>query len=334
MARSFVSSAGLLALSQLSLPLLTPLAAEEVSPKDTPRNLEWKMPRGMEDAFESPPDPKDAYGNPVRQGADEKTGWPLEIRHKATGMHLVFIPAGEFMMGSPENEKDRLSDEGPVHKVKIPKPFYLGKYEVTQAEWRKVTGNEPWEEGDDPIPTPSHAVSCVSWNDCQELIKKLNVGVASKALQRLGGAQRGAEAPHYELKFALPTEAQWEYACRAGTTTRFYYGDDADYSKLGDYAWAASAGVSAVGQKKPNVRGLYDMHGNVCEWCEDAYKESYEGASTDGSIAANDANDATRVLRGGSWLGYPRFCRAASRYCFTRTFVWYYCGVRLCVRDF
>jgi formylglycine-generating enzyme required for sulfatase activity len=253
-------------------------------------------------------------------------------------MHLVLIPAGEFMMGSPENEEGRYKDEGPVHKVKIPKPFYLGKYEVTQAEWKKLMANEPWAGKDFAKVSPSNAVSYVSCGNCQEFIKKLNEQVGSKALQRLAGGERGDKSPHYESKSALPTEAHWEYACRAGTTTRFSYGDDADYSILGDYAWydgnAFSKGeryAHAVGQKKPNAWGLYEMHGNVWEWCQDAYKDSYEGAPEDATIAANDA---VRVLRGGSWNNNPRYCRSAVRNRTNRTTDWSDGGVRLCVRDF
>jgi formylglycine-generating enzyme required for sulfatase activity len=247
-------------------------------------------------------------------------------------MHFVFILAGEFMMGSPDKEKDRSATEGPVHKVTISKPFYMGKYEVTQAEWTKAMGNNPSKFKGDNNP-----VEWISWNDCQEFLKKLNEGVGSKALERLGGPQRGAEAPHHELEFALPTEAQWEYACRARATTRFSYGDDPNYSELGDYAWFdgnSGEEAHAVGQKKPSPWGLYDMHGNLWEWCEDQYRVNYEGAPTDGSAAANDANDGSRVMRGGTWCGGPMACRSACRDCRPPAFRGSAVGLRCVLRDF
>jgi formylglycine-generating enzyme required for sulfatase activity len=220
-------------------------------------------------------------------------------------MHFVFIPAGEFSMGSPNDEKDRHDNEGPVHKVEISKPFYMGKYEVTQAEWKKVTGNSPSHFKGDNNP-----VEQVSWDDCQDFLKKLNEGVGSKALQRLGGDERGAETPHYEL--ALPTEVQWEYTCRAGTQTRFSFGDREE--DLGEYAWyrGNSDGKTPhpVGGKKPNAWGLYDMHGNVWEWCSDWYASYASGSVTD-PVGATSGE--FRVARGGSWSYAARHSRAAFR---------------------
>ncbi|MBC7324568.1 MAG: formylglycine-generating enzyme family protein, partial [Moorella sp. (in: Bacteria)] len=125
---------------------------------------------------------------------------------------MVLIPAGTFMMGSPNNEQDRSSNEGPQHQVTLTKPFYLGKYEVTQAQWKAVMGSNPSYFRGNNLP-----VEQVSWNDCQTFIQRLN---------QLG-----------QGTFRLPTEAEWEYACRAGTTTRFYWGDDPNYSQIGQYAW-------------------------------------------------------------------------------------------------
>jgi len=208
-------------------------------------------------------------------------------------MEFVKIPAGEFMMGSPGGlfkvEKGRYSDEGPVHRVTIPQPFWMGKYEVTQAQWQAVMGNNPsYFEGD------HNSVEQVSWNDCQEFLKKVNARIANANLR-------------------LPSEAEWEYACRAGSTTRFCFGDSD--SQLGDYAWYTSNSgkqTHPVGQKRPNAWGLYDMHGNVWEWCEDWYHDSYNGAPSDGSAWVSPAG-TFRVLRGGSWLDVDYYCRSASR---------------------
>jgi eukaryotic-like serine/threonine-protein kinase len=189
-------------------------------------------------------------------------------------MKLALIPAGKFMMGSPETENGRVDSEGPHREVTISKRFYMGVYEVTQDQYEAVIGNNPSRFKDVENP-----VERVSWNDAVEFCKKLSAKTGKKV--------------------RLPTEAQWEYACRAGTNTRFGFGDkDAD---LGNYAWySANSGdkTHPVGQKKPNAWGLYDMHGNAWEWCSD-----WTGA----------ASDTYRVLRGGSWLNLPRFCRSAVR---------------------
>jgi formylglycine-generating enzyme required for sulfatase activity len=205
-------------------------------------------------------------------------------------MEFVLIPAGEFEMGSPPDEVDWWNDERPVHHVNIGKAFYMCKYEVTQKQWREVIGDNPCGfEGDD-LP-----VEQVSWDDVQEFIKKLN-------------EKEGT------YKYRLPSEAEWEYACRAGTTTRYSFGDDE--SKLGDYAWYddnSDGKTHPVGQKKPNPWGLYDMHGNVWEWVEDSRYSSYKGAPVDGS-AWESGDGANRVFRGGSWNYAAGSCRSAYRY--------------------
>jgi formylglycine-generating enzyme required for sulfatase activity len=212
-----------------------------------------------------------------------KTGWAKEIVHEATGIELVFIPAGEFDMGSPREEKNRRDDEDPLHRVKITKAFYLGKYEVTQEEWKKITGNNPSIfRGSDQLPVDS-----ISWDDCQEFCRKVGDGLRP------------------------PTEAEWEYACRAGTQTRFSFGDID--TALGDYAWYTGNSGSRthpVGQKKSNPWGLYDMHGNVWEWCADWYGDYPGGAITD---PAGPASSPHRVLRGGSCNNAPGENRAAAR---------------------
>ena len=179
----------------------------------------------------------------------QRLGQPVEITN-SIGMKLKLIPAGEFMMGSQE--------VGPQHKVRITKPFYLGVYEVTQAEYEEVMGKNPsWFSkgggGAEEVPgedTSGYPVEQVSWEDAVEFCKKLS-------------AKEGKT-------YRLPTEAEWEYACRAGTTTRFSFGNDGE--SLAGYAWYSDNSdvkTHSVGEKKPNAWRLHDMHGNVWEWCAD-----------------------------------------------------------------
>jgi len=216
--------------------------------------------------------------------AGDEQSFPLG--NSGESIAMVWIPSGEYEMGSPNDEDDRDNDESPVHRVNINYGFWMGKYEVTQAQWEAVTGNNPSRYDGDNRP-----VEQVSWNDIHE-----------DFLSQI------------DDDFRLPSESEWEYACRAGTETRFYWGDDPGYNNIGDYAVYASnepGGTAVVGTKRPNAWGLYDMHGNVWEWCEDYYHDSYNGAPADGS-AWND-NGSSRVLRGGSWYSNPRYCRSANR---------------------
>jgi formylglycine-generating enzyme required for sulfatase activity len=206
-------------------------------------------------------------------------------------LEMVLIPAGEFLMGSPDSDNNAGSDEKPQHRIRITKPFYLGKYPVTQKQWEAVMGNTPSNfEG------TRNPVERVSWEDCQVFLGKLNVK---------SGVGEG--------RFQLPTEAQWEYACRAGSTTRYCFGDDEP--GLGEYAWhAANSGYKThpVGEKKPNAWGLYDMHGNVFEWCHDWFDGSYYANSTADDPTAPFVGSG-RVLRGGSWFAPAKACRSAYR---------------------
>ncbi|MDD4497023.1 MAG: formylglycine-generating enzyme family protein [Methanosarcinaceae archaeon] len=199
-------------------------------------------------------------------------------------MEFVKVPSGEFMMGSNEYDWQK-----PVHKVTIRTSFYLGKYPVTQKQWKAVMGDNPSIfKGDD------NPVENVSWDDAQKFIKKLN-------------EMEGKD------EYCLPSEAEWEYACRAGTTTRYYFGDDD--SKLKDYAWYGENSGSkthSVGQKKPNPWGFYDMHGNIWEWCQDRWHDDYDGAPSDGSVWESGSS-SDRVFRGGCWYYYARNCRSAIR---------------------
>jgi len=195
-------------------------------------------------------------------------------------MEFVLIQPGSFMMGD--------QDFGPVHKVTITKPFYLGKYEVTQAQWEKVMGNNPSR-----FKGAKNPVEQVSWEDCQEFVKKL--GELNKAART----------------FRLPTEAEWEYACRAGSNTRYCFGDSD--SSLGDYGWYSHNSANTthpVGQKKPNVWGLHDMHGNVWEWCQD-WDDTYK--TNDQKDPVGRATGSAHVMRGGSWYFYSNTPRSAFR---------------------
>ena len=215
---------------------------------------------------------------------------------KGITMKLVKIPAGTFMMGSSAGEKDRDSDEGPQHKVTITKPFYMGTCEVTQEQYEAITSKNPsYFKG------AKNPVGKVSWNDAVAFCKALS--------DKTGKTVR------------LPTEAEWEYACRAGTTTPFNTGetistDQANYD--GNYTYGSGRkGVYrkktiAVGSFKPNAFGLYDMHGNVWEWCSNWYDaRTYANANT--RDPKGPASGSDRVLRGGAWLSNPRLCRSANR---------------------
>ena len=201
-------------------------------------------------------------------------------------MLLVLIPAGEFPMG----DESGYESEKPVHKVKITKPFYLGKYVVTLQQWQAVMENKPDPKG-------SKLPAGVAWDDCQTFLIKLNAKI---------GVQEG--------KFVLPTEAQWEYACRAGSTTKYCFGDDE--AQLGDYAWYSANMVGTphpVGEKKPNAWKLYDMHGNVWEWCADWYDPGYY-AKSPSDDPRGPATGTDRVNRGGVWDRAAWVCRSAFRF--------------------
>ena len=227
-----------------------------------------------------------------------KTGWAQEVVHEKTGIEMVFIPAGEFLMGSPENEKGRYRDEGPQRKVTITRPFYLGKTEITQSQWRSVLATQPWRGKRYVMTGAQNAASYISWYNAMAFCKKLS--------QNTGMTVR------------LPTEAEWEYACRAGTTTRFFYGDDLGDERLGEFAWyydnawAVNQRYShPAGRKRPNPWGLHDMHGNVWEWCSDWYADSYPDAPA--VDPQGPKHGKFHVHRGGGWNIVPRTCRAAYR---------------------
>ena len=227
---------------------------------------------------------------------------------KGVKLEMVLVPAGEFLMGSPAADKDAFSDERPQHRVRITKPFYLGKYQVTQEQWNAVMGGKPsYFKG------PKHPVDLVSWNDCRKFFEKLN------AKSRPGSG-----------KFQLPSEAQWEYACRAGSKTKYCCGDDE--ARLGDYAWYAANSngkTHPVGKKKPNAWGLHDMHGNVWEWCQDWYDGRYY-AESPVDDPPGPAKGSGHVCRGGGRAAIAKLCRSAVRYDFGADYSDFNLGLRVC----
>ncbi len=204
---------------------------------------------------------------------------------------MVAIPAGTFLMGRKadpfSNEQQPPANEQPQHEVKV-KSFALGKYEVTQEQWFALMGDNPSYNKGRPLP-----VENVSWDDIQVFLGKLNAKTGKR--------------------YRLPTEAEWEYAARAGSTTLYSFGDDvAQLSRYGWYAANALSKTHPIGEKLPNQFGLHDMAGNVWEWVQDCYNENYNGAAADG-IAAAGPEDCDRVVRGGSWESGADFLRPAFR---------------------
>ena len=215
-------------------------------------------------------------------------------------LEMVYIPGGSFLMGSPETEVGRYDREGPQHKVTL-NHFYMSKYPITQQQYQAMMGKNPSK-----YKGKNRPVENVSWNDAVEFCKRLS--------KKIG------------IRYSLPSESQWEYACRAGTTTPFYFGetigtDLVNHNGSSPYAYApkekSRGETTDVGIFPPNAFGLYDMHGNVLEWCADEWHENYDGAPTDGSVWL-DGNKERSPLRGGSWDNYPYDCRSAFRYFYLR----------------
>ncbi len=211
-------------------------------------------------------------------------------------LEMVYIPGGTFMMGSPENEVGRNDRESPQHQVTL-LPFYMSKYPITQDQYQAIMGKNPsdFKGGNRPV-------ECVSWYDATEFCQKLSQKTAKN--------------------YGLPSESQWEYACRAGTTTPFYFGETITSELVnydGNYTYGkAPKGkyreqTTDVGRFPRNAFGLYDMHGNVWEWCQDVWHDNYEGAPTDGSAWEGEEESDIRLLRGGSWNYNSSCCRSARR---------------------
>jgi formylglycine-generating enzyme required for sulfatase activity len=249
-----------------------------------------------------------------------KQDWQyVETLAEGVALELVKIPRGQFFMGAPKDELESSSLERPQHRVTLSE-FYMGKFPVTQLQWRFVTGLPQIDRSIDPDPSrfkgSDRPVENVSWLDATEFCARL-----SERTQRL---------------YRLPSEAEWEYACRAGTTTPFHFGETIDAEvanyraqnrETGGTKYSGKYGRGQLGEyreqttpvgslRSANQFGLFDMHGNVWEWCEDHWHDSYQGAPIDGSewIDPEAKEDALRVLRGGSWFFYPWVCRSASRF--------------------
>ena len=220
----------------------------------------------------------------------------LETLTNSIGMKLVLIPAGEFMMGSPVGEKGRRRDEH-LRRVRLTQPFYLQTMEVTQGQWESVMETKPWSGVEYVKEGPDYAASYVSWNGAQDFCRRLS---------EMDGRS-----------YRLPTEAEWEYACRAGSTTRYHFGDAP--SRLGEYAWVGDYTHQAgeryphqVALKKPNAFGLYDMHGNQWEWVQDWYGDMLHGSSS-ATDPTGWPSGHTRVVKGGSWFESAEHSRSANR---------------------
>ncbi|WP_082127268.1 SUMF1/EgtB/PvdO family nonheme iron enzyme [Calothrix sp. 336/3] len=273
----------------------------------------------------------DATGIPKEEAAQEELSYEFEVVtvnrkgeiikrvwHKARyfietlengiDLEMVYIPGGTFIMGSPEGEKESYYDERPQHQVTVP-AFYMGKYQVTQAQWQAVAKLPKIERDLNPEPSSfkgeNRPVEFVSWYDAVEFCARL-----SKATGK---------------EYRLPSEGEWEYACRGGTTTPFHFGEtitsqlanynasDAEYTYAEELVGEYREETILVGSFPPNAFGLYDMHGNVWEWCADPWHGNYEEAPQDGSVWLDNGNNNRSPLRGGSWGDNSCYCRSGCR---------------------
>ena len=245
----------------------------------------------------------DRTGKQINQQSGKAQSFKENLGNQVA-LEMVMLPGGDFQMGSPSDEPQRSSSESPQHSVSV-KPFFMGKYAVTQAQWKAVAALPKIKEDLSPAPSnfqgDNRPVEGVSWNQAVEFCDRL--------------------AKHTGRAYRLPSEAEWEYACRAGTTTPFYFGatittELANYNGTSTYASEPKgtfrSQTTDVGSFPPNSFGLYDMHGNVWEWCLDNWHDSYVNAPTDGSTWTS-GDSSTRLLRGGSWFNGPWYCRSAFR---------------------
>jgi len=225
----------------------------------------------------------------------------------AIGLDMILVPAGTFWMGSPDDEPDRSEAEGPQHEVRVSN-FFMGRYPVTQEQWRFVAALDEVERKLEPDPSQfkgdKRPVERVSWYDAVEFCDRL--------------------AKYTSRPYRLPSEAEWEYGCRAGTTTPFYFGKTLT-TEIANYDGNSTYHDGPQGEYREettpvdqfeiaNAFGLCDMHGNVDEWCQDHWHENYDEAPTDGSAWLSANENASRVRRGGSWSRNPRSCRSAYRF--------------------
>jgi formylglycine-generating enzyme required for sulfatase activity len=249
----------------------------------------------------------DARGQEIEKSPQEAYRY-VETLPEGLNLEMVAVPSGTFLMGSLESEHQRYPDESPQHEVTV-QPFFIGRYAVTQAQWRVVAGLPQVERELNSDPSgfkgDDRPVEQVSWLDVVEFCARLSVATGRD--------------------YRLPSEAEWEYACRAGTVTPFYFGETiagkvANYDSSETYRderkTRQRSTTTPVGSFPPNQFGLYDMHGNVWEWCLDNWHDNYEGAPNDGIAWIDEKvkTDSSRVSRGGSWDYDPRYCRSACRF--------------------
>ena len=246
---------------------------------------------------------------------------PGTVITNSIGMELAYIPAGEFLMGSPDSDTRATEDEKPQHRVRITEPFRLGVHEVTQGQWETVMGTTPWKGKKYVKEGNRYPAAHVSWDDATKFCRKLTM------------KERGAGWLQAGESYRLPTEAEWEYACRAGTTTRYHFGDGE--GSLGEYAWykdnTRSVGeeyAHEVGRKRANAWGLHDMHGNVMEWCSDWLGMEYYGKSPLAD-PQGPPQGLVRVPRGGVWRNPAKSCRSATRSGNHPSYRFFYLGFRL-----
>ncbi|GCL56176.1 hypothetical protein NIES3806_35350 [Microcystis aeruginosa NIES-3806] len=255
-----------------------------------------------------------AKGEQIKKESKQSQYFAQDLGNGIT-LEMVAIPGGTFTMGTEDEEIKRLVKkfnwegyrrERPQHRVTV-SSFYMGRYPITQAQWKTIAATakididletNPSRFKGDELPVES-----VNWYQATEFCKRLSRETTGE--------------------YRLPSEAEWEYACRAGTTTPFYFGEtitgelanyNAGYTYAGEAKGEYRNETTPVGQFPPNAFGLYDMHGNVWEWCADTWHDNYDGAPTDGSVWTEKGNDNCSPLRGGSWFNSPDICRSASRY--------------------
>ena len=241
---------------------------------------------------------------------------------KGIQLEMLLIPGGTFLMGSAKDELGSYDDEYPQHDVTVP-PVFMSRTPITQAQWRVVAGypqvNQDLTSDPSNFKGGNRPVERVSWTEAQEFCARLSART--------------------RRTYRLPTEAEWEYACRAGTTTPFHFGETLS-DELANYSATETFGRGIPGEYRaettdvtsfpPNAFGLHDMHGNVWEWCEDDWHDNYDSAPKDGSAWLDKNINKDKLLRGGSWNYFPRLCRSAYRYNGSREDRGDYVGFRVC----
>lgn len=309
-----VAHTATLSLSSANEPIHANLSAQTppvmTAPNTTTQSNTPKTELTWADVLEQSPNPK-VVTNADLLARIAATGLPWRVKDKSSGIEMLLVPPGKFVMGMSPGDTQAVDDEKPAHEVTLTQPFYLGRTEVTQPQWVKVAGNNPsnFHSGRDrdsmieklmnegltkseaeakaakeSADIDSFPVESISWNDCQQFCAKTNL--------------------------RLPTEAEWEYACRAGVRKP-------TYGALDDIAWfdTNSSGMThIVGKKLPNALGFYDMLGNVFEWCSDIFGKGYYKSCEDGVVDPKGASEGSaRVLRGGLWLSLSYDCRSSTR---------------------